>query len=112
MKTINDKKRTSLPYHLLLVILFFSLHACAGNRCIVTDMTTGLSERQKQGMEVLGGGWMAKAKVCNLGEYMVGVPADSSKGNLFILKGNQLVFLIQEGFGINIYQPVAGQRNY
>ena len=111
MKIINDKKRASVPWYLLLVILFFSLQGCGGNDCIVTDMTTGLSEQQKKEMEVLGAGWIKEAKVCNLGGYMVAAPADGSKGNLFIWKGDQRVLLIQEGFGVNIYEPVAGPRN-
>jgi hypothetical protein len=111
MKTINDKKRTSVPWYLLLVIFFFSLRAYAANDCIVMDMTKGLSEQQKKEIEVLGAGWIKKAKVCNLGGYVVAAPADGPAGNLFIWKGDQRVLLIQEGFGVNIYEPVAGPRN-
>jgi len=111
MKTMNDNKRASVPWYLLLVILFSSLQAYAGDDCIVMDMTCGLSEQQKKEMEALGAGWIKKAKVCNLGGYMVAAPTDGSKGNLFISKGDQRVLLIQEGFGLNIYEPVAGPRN-
>jgi hypothetical protein len=111
MKTINDKITVSVLWYLLLVILFFSLQSYAADDCVVIDMTTRLSEQQKKEIEVLGAGWIKKAKVCNLGGYMVAAPADGSKGNLFIWKGDQRVLLIQEGFGLNIYEPVAGPRN-
>jgi len=111
MKTINDKKRAFVPWYLLLVILLSSLQAYAGNDCIMMDMTSGLSEQQKKEMEALGAGWIKKAKVCNIGGYMVAAPADGSKGNLFIWKGDQRMLLIQEGFGVNIYEPVIGPRN-
>lgn len=111
MKNINNKKRASVPWYLLLVTLFFSLQSYAADDCIVTDMTIRLSEQQKKAMEVLGAGWMKKAKVCNVGGYTVAAPADGSKGDLIVSEGDQRVLLIQEGFGFNIYQPVAGPRN-
>jgi len=111
MKTNNDKKRASVPWYMLLVILFFSLQSSAADDSIVMDMTVRLSEQQKKEMEALGAGWIKKAKVCNLGGYMVAAPVDGSKGNLFIWKGDQRVILIQEGFGVNVYEPVAGPRN-
>ena len=95
----------------MLIIVFFTFHACTENKCIVMDMTAELSEQQKKEMEVMGADWIKEARVCDLGEYMVAVPANNGGRALFIWRGEQRVLLIQEGYGVNLYEAVSGRRN-
>lgn len=111
MAFIQINKRSSVQWLCLLLLLSSLSKAWGVDSCIVTDMTAGLSEQDKKVMEVLGAGWMKDAKVCYLGGYMVAAPADGSKGSLYIWKDDHRVLLIQEGFGVNLYEPVSGPRN-
>jgi hypothetical protein len=81
------------------------------DNCLIIDMTTHSTESDKAVLKFFGADWMKEAMVCDLGNYMVAVPAKNPGATIFIWTKTHRVLLIQDGFGLNVYQPVPGPMN-
>ncbi len=83
--------------------VFFPYAVTAGPDCVIGDLSQGRTKEEAKIMQLLGGDWIKKAKICNLGFYKIAVPAEGSSDTLFIWteKGPFLIF--QDGFGLNLF---------
>jgi hypothetical protein len=54
---------------------------------------------------------MNDAKVCDLGEYKIAVPADNQDGTIYIWKSNYKILEINGGSEVNIFEKVSGEKN-
>ncbi len=71
-----------------------------------------MSKQKKKMYSAIGYGWMGDAKVCDLGEYKVAVPANNQDGTIYIWKNDYKILEINGGSEVNIFEKVSGERNY
>jgi len=87
------------------LIAVFPYAVAAGSDCIIGDLSKALSEEKAHILQLLGGDWIKKAKICDLGFYKIAAPSDGRSNTFFIWteKGPFLIF--EDGFGLNLFSP-------
>ena len=92
---------------LVLLLVLLALTGCASRRCIEGDLTQGHPELADLTRVFLASSWVKHAQVCQVGRYVVMVPANSPEPTIVLSRDGHPVVWVQRGFGVSLFQRVG-----
>jgi hypothetical protein len=87
-----------------VLLALLAVTGCASGRCVEGDLTQGHPELAALTKTLPMSAWTKHAQLCQVGRYVIAVPADDTEPTVVLSRDGHPVLWVQRGIGVSIFE--------